>query len=65
MNFNAVMDFFSNQILLPLGGLFIAIFSGWFMQREYARDEFTTLSAAALRALVASSSAMLCRRHWW
>ena len=47
MNFNAMMDFFSNQILLPLGGLFIAIFAGWFMQREYARDEFTTLTATA------------------
>jgi NSS family neurotransmitter:Na+ symporter len=47
MNFNAAMDYFSNQILLPLGGLFIAIFSGWFMHQEYSRDEFTTLSAAA------------------
>jgi len=45
MNFNAVMDYFSNQVLLPLGGLFIAIFAGWFMHREFSRDEFTALSA--------------------
>ncbi|MDP5071289.1 MAG: sodium-dependent transporter [Congregibacter sp.] len=43
-NFNDVMDYFSNQILLPLGGLFIAIFAAWFMRREYSRDEFEGLS---------------------
>ncbi len=43
-NFNDVMDYFSNQILLPLGGLLIAIFAGWFMSREASRDEFTTLT---------------------
>jgi NSS family neurotransmitter:Na+ symporter len=41
-NFNDVMDYFSNQVLLPLGGLLIAIFAGWFMRREFSRDEFTT-----------------------
>ena len=49
-NFNDAADFFSNQILLPLGGLFIAIFAGWFMRPEHSRDEFTTLTAAAYRA---------------
>lgn len=44
-NFNDVMDYFSNQVLLPLGGLFIAIFAGWFMRREYSQDEFAALSA--------------------
>lgn len=44
-NFNDVADYFSNQILLPLGGLFIAIFAGWFMRREYSRDEFTSLGS--------------------
>jgi len=43
-NFNDVMDYFSNQILLPVGGLLIAIFAGWFMRREFSRDEFTTLT---------------------
>lgn len=38
-NFNDTMDFFSNQVLLPLGGLFIAIFAGWVVKREHSRDE--------------------------
>lgn len=33
------MDYFSNQILLPLGGLLIAVFAGWFMTREGSREE--------------------------
>jgi NSS family neurotransmitter:Na+ symporter len=41
------MDYFSNQILLPLGGLLIAIFAGWFMLARFSRDEFTGLSAGA------------------
>lgn len=47
MNFNALMDFFSNQILLPVGGLLIAVFAGWFMRSEHSRDEFTTLGGLA------------------
>ncbi len=38
-NFNDTMDYFSNQILLPLGGLLIAVFAGWAMTREASRDE--------------------------
>ena len=36
---NDLADYFSNQILLPLGGLLIAIFAGWFMSRESSREE--------------------------
>lgn len=36
---NAGLDYFSNQILLPLGGLSIAIFAGWFMSREASEEE--------------------------
>jgi NSS family neurotransmitter:Na+ symporter len=46
LNFNDTMDYFSNQILLPLGGLFMAIFCGWFMLKEESRDELTTLTPA-------------------
>lgn len=49
MNFNDASDFFSNQILLPLGGLLIAIFAGWFMRTEHSRDEFTTLTDGGYR----------------
>ena len=44
-NFNDSMDFFSNQVLLPLGGLLIAVFAGWVMRREDTRDELTSLTA--------------------
>ncbi len=43
-NFNDILDYFSNQILLPLGGLLIAVFAGWVMKREFSRDELTTLT---------------------
>ncbi|NND66448.1 MAG: sodium-dependent transporter [Halioglobus sp.] len=48
-NFNDNMDYFSNQILLPLGGLFIAIFAGWVMRSEHTRDELTTISAGVYK----------------
>ncbi len=38
-NFNDSMDYFSNQILLPVGGLLIAIFVGWFVSRAVSEDE--------------------------
>lgn len=44
-NFNDIMDYFSNQILLPLGGLLIAIFAGWAMKKDASRDELSPLSA--------------------
>ena len=44
-NFNDVMDYFSNQILLPVGGLLIAVFAGWVLKKEASRDELTSLNA--------------------
>jgi len=46
-NFNDVMDYFSNQILLPVGGLLIAVFAGWAVKKEATRDELTSLNAVA------------------
>lgn len=46
MNFNDVMDYFSNQVLLPVGGFLIALYAGWFMPREATRDELSSLGAA-------------------
>ena len=46
-NFNDIMDYFSNQILLPLGGLFIAVFAGWALSRDISRDELTSLNATS------------------
>ncbi|MEX2327181.1 MAG: sodium-dependent transporter, partial [Pseudomonadales bacterium] len=33
------MDYVSNNIMLPLGGLFIAIFAGWGLDKLIRRDE--------------------------
>jgi NSS family neurotransmitter:Na+ symporter len=44
-NFNDIMDILSNQILLPLGGLLIAVFAGWAMTKEASHDELDTLSS--------------------
>ncbi len=44
---NASFDYFSNQILLPLGGLAIAVFAGWFLSREASEEELA-LSRGAL-----------------
>ena len=45
-NFNDTMDYFSNQILLPLGGLLIAVFAGWAMYSSATRDELSSLNSA-------------------
>jgi NSS family neurotransmitter:Na+ symporter len=36
---NSLTDFVSNQVLLPIGGLLIALFAGWFVERAISRDE--------------------------
>ncbi len=43
-NFNDSLDYFSNQILLPLGGLLIAVFAGWVVHRDATRDELRSLN---------------------
>jgi NSS family neurotransmitter:Na+ symporter len=44
-NFNDTLDYFSNQILLPLGGLLIAIFAGWVVTKETTQNELSSLNA--------------------
>jgi NSS family neurotransmitter:Na+ symporter len=39
MTFFDLMDFTSNNILLPLGGVFIALFAGWAIDQEITRDQ--------------------------
>ncbi|MDJ0877444.1 MAG: sodium-dependent transporter [Halieaceae bacterium] len=39
LTINDLMDFFSNQVLLPLGGLLIAVFVGWFVSRDASVEE--------------------------
>jgi NSS family neurotransmitter:Na+ symporter len=43
-NFNDGMDYFSTKILLPLGGLLIAVFAGWVVTADATRDELGLLN---------------------
>lgn len=43
------LDFVTANIMLPLGGLFIAIFVGWRMKPEHVRSEFSTESPLFIR----------------
>ena len=43
-NFNEIAAI-PEQILLPLGGLLIAAFAGWFMLRSHSEDELRTNDA--------------------
>ena len=41
-NFFETLDYLTSNILLPLGGLFIAIFAAWLMREASSRDELNT-----------------------
>ncbi len=43
-NFLDSMDFLANQILLPLGGMLIAIFVGWFMNESLIKEEIGAIN---------------------
>ena len=47
---HAAFDYVPNQIMLPLGGLLIAIFAGWFVSRASAREELAMRSDALFDA---------------
>jgi len=46
---NGVLDYVSNQILLPLGGLLIAAFVGWFVSRRTSEEELAMSNPALFR----------------
>lgn len=39
---SAVLDYFSTQVLLPVGGLLIAVFAGWFVLTRFSIEELDT-----------------------
>jgi NSS family neurotransmitter:Na+ symporter len=41
-NFFETLDFLTSNIMLPLGGLFIAIFAAWLMRESSTREELAT-----------------------
>ena len=40
-NFFTIIDFFTASIMLPIGGLLIAIFAGWIMDQDSTEREFS------------------------
>ncbi len=44
------LDFVPNQVMLPLGGLLIALFVGWFVRQETAREELALVSPGLFKA---------------
>lgn len=50
-----LFDYVSSNIFLPVGGMFIALFVGWYLDKKMVRDEVTnngTLRAPYLRLIV-------------
>jgi len=47
-NFFGVVDFFATKVMLPLGGVLVAVFAGWIVSRESAVDELG-ISGAGFR----------------
>ncbi|MCG8379466.1 MAG: sodium-dependent transporter, partial [Proteobacteria bacterium] len=52
LNYFDVMDKLTSNILLPLGGLFVAIFAAWIMRRESSRNELALKSETSYRLWV-------------
>jgi len=50
MTFFDLLDFLTANIMLPLGGLFVAVFVGWIMSRQSKADEMATKHLFAFRA---------------
>ncbi len=50
MTFFDLFDFVSSKIMLPLGGVLLSLFVGWYLERSLVRDEVTNHGTTA-RAL--------------
>ena len=64
-DFNGLVDFTSNQVMLPVGGLLIAVFAGWVVRRSDLVDELNlggglfTLWRVLIRFLVPAAVAVI------
>jgi len=47
---NEEMDFFSGQVMMPIGGILIAVFAGWVAPRDVMRTELSSLSEPMFNA---------------
>ncbi len=41
MTFFSFFDYFSSNICLPVGGMIISIFAGWFIKKRMLREQLT------------------------
>ena len=39
-----LLDYLTSNIMLPLGGLMIAVYAGWLMNKKYSREELNITS---------------------
>jgi NSS family neurotransmitter:Na+ symporter len=46
MNFNDFADALSSKVMLPLTGLMVALFAGWFMARRHSEEELATTAGS-------------------
>lgn len=51
MTFFDTMDYVSNNIILPIGGVLIALFAGWILDRTIADDELSDVPAGVRTAI--------------
>jgi NSS family neurotransmitter:Na+ symporter len=49
-NLNGILDFLANQIMLPVGGLLIAIFAAWQVSKASLRNELPAMSDTMFEA---------------
>jgi NSS family neurotransmitter:Na+ symporter len=45
LNIFDIFDWTSSKIFLPIGGLFISLFTGWYLDRKLFKDELTNYGA--------------------
>ncbi len=49
LSFFDLFDFVTAKIMLPLGGMFIALFTGWYLDRKLVEDELTNEGTLKVR----------------
>ena len=57
-----LFDFFSSNILLPVGGVFFSIFVGWFVDKRFLHDQLTSNGYGKMHSWV-KKPMMICIRY--
>lgn len=51
MGFFDMFDFLTAKFLMPLGGLLITMFVGWYLQRQFVEDELSNVGTLKVRSM--------------